>query len=75
MTRGEQKPAWHRPIPALVLRFTPSSVFRAERAADGVHNLALGDRLAAADNTAVERVFTDFLGAFFDAERMRCTTP
>ena len=27
MTRGEQKPAWHRPIPALVLRFTPSSVF------------------------------------------------
>ena len=27
MTRGEQKPAWHRPIPALVLRFTPSNDF------------------------------------------------
>ena len=53
MTRGVQKPPWHRPIPDRTRRFTPS---RDGDPVDGVHDLPLADALAAAHDVAVSGV-------------------
>ena len=67
MTRGLQKPAWQRPMPARVRRLhRPGCGRRAP--VDGVDDLPFGDALTPADDLAVGGIVADQLVAFLHGQ-------